>query len=460
MQQTLAHQLARFAISLKFEDLPAAVVHETKRRVLDSIGCAYGAFHAEPSEVARRVARGMSAEAGATLIGTRHRAPVDWAAFANGCMVRYLDYNDTYLSKEPAHPSDNIPAALAVAEAQKAGGRELITAIVLAYEVQCRLCDAACIRARGWDHVTYGAFSTALAAGRLMKLAAEPMRHAVGIAGVASVNLRQSRVGELSHWKGCAFANAARHGIYSAMLAKEGMTGPAPIFEGANGFEKLVSGPIKLAGPIATGTAPRGPEDLMMLKTSIKYWPLEYHAQSAVEASLELRKQIKNVDEIEQITVQSHDAAVDIIGSSPEQWKPTSRETADHSLPYLTAVALADGEVTTRQFEPQRYTDAKLLKLVAKVKVERNAELSGKYPQEVGNIVTLKLRDGKTLTKRVDVPLGNAKKPLSDAQVEQKLHTLADPVLGGGRVDKVAQWVWKLDEKTDVAELMPLLVVA
>jgi 2-methylcitrate dehydratase len=198
----------------------------------------------------------------------------------------------------------------------------------------------------------------------------------------------------------------------------------------------------------------------MMLKTSIKYWPLEYHAQSAVEASLDLRKQIKNVDEIEQITVQSHDAAVDIIGSSPEQWKPTSRETADHSLPYLTAVALADGEVTTRQFEPQRYTDAKLLKLVEKVKVERNAELSGKYPQEVGNIVTLKLRDGRTLTKRVDVPLGNAKKPLSDAQVEQKLHTLADPVLGGGRVDKFAQWVWKLDEKTDVAELMPLLVVA
>jgi 2-methylcitrate dehydratase len=457
--QTLAHQLARFAISLKFDDLPDAVVHEAKRRVLDSIGCAFGGFHAEPCEVARRVAMGTSADAGATLIGMDHRAPADWAAFANGCMVRYLDYNDTYLSKEPAHPSDNITAALAVAEAHKANGRDLITAIVLAYEVQCRLCDAACIRARGWDHVTYGAFSTALAAGRLMNLAAEPMRHAVNIAGVASVNLRQSRVGELSHWKGCAFANAARHGVFAAMLAAEGMTGPAPIFEGANGFEKLVSGPLRLQGPIATGKPVRKPDDLMILKTSIKFWPLEYHAQSAVEAALQLREQIDGVEQIEKIEIQSHDAAVDIIGSSPEQWKPTSRETADHSLPYLTAVALMDGKVTPRQFEPKRFTDPKLLKLVKRVTVSRHAELSRRYPSDVGNIITLKLRGGKTLSRRVDVPLGNAKKPLSDEQVEEKMHALADPVLGADRVDKVARWVWKLQEKKNVAELMPLLMV-
>jgi len=455
----LAHRLARFAISLKFDDLPDAVVHEAKRRVLDSIGCAFGGFHAEPCEVARRVAMGTSADAGATLIGTDHRAPADWAAFANGCMVRYLDYNDTYLSKEPAHPSDNITAALAVAEAHKANGRDLITAIVLAYEVQCRLCDAACIRARGWDHVTYGAFSTALAAGRLMNLAAEPMRHAVNIAGVASVNLRQSRVGELSHWKGCAFANAARHGVFAAMLAAEGMTGPAPIFEGANGFEKLISGPLRLRGPIATGKPVRKPDDLMILKTSIKFWPLEYHAQSAVEAALQLREQIDGVEQIEKIEIQSHDAAVDIIGSSPEQWKPTSRETADHSLPYLTAVALMDGKVTPRQFEPKRFTDAKLRKLVKRVTVSRHAELSRRYPSDVGNIITLKLRGGKTLSRRVDVPLGNAKKPLSDAQVEEKMHALADPVLGADRVDKVARWVWKLEEKRNVGELMPLLMV-
>ena len=241
--KTLAEQLANFAVGLRFEDLPAVVVHEVKRRVIDSLGCALGAWKAEPCKIARTVAAAYRAStSGATLFGTTHRTPPDWAAFANGCQVRYLDYNDTYLSKEPAHPSDNIPAALAVAEAEQADGRELIVAIALAYEVQCRLCDAASLRARGWDHVTYGAFSSGLAAARLMRLDVEQARHVIGIAGVASAALRQSRVGALSHWKGCAFANAARHGVFAALLASHGMTGPAPIFEGEMGFEQLVSG--------------------------------------------------------------------------------------------------------------------------------------------------------------------------------------------------------------------------
>jgi 2-methylcitrate dehydratase len=455
--QTLADRMADWAGKLRYQDLPKAVVHEVKRRVLDSLGCAYGAFEAEPCVVARRVARRLSADPGATLLGSAHRAPPDWAAFANGCMVRYLDYNDTYLSKEPAHPSDNIPAALAVADSQRAGGQEFITAVALAYEIQCRLCDAASIRARGWDHVTYGAFSTALAAAKVMKLSFQQTRHALGIAGVASANLRQSRVGELSHWKGCAFANAARHGIYAAMLAAEGMTGPAPIFEGTHGFEKLVSGPLDLKGPFAVARKWGG--DFMILKTSIKYWPAEYHSQSAIEAALELRKQIRSVDEIESVAIESHDAAVDIIGSSPEQWRPTSRETADHSLPYITAAALADGEITARQFEPARFTDAALLKLVNRVKVTRNAELSAKYAVEVGNIVTIKTMDGRTLTRRVDVPTGNALKPLTDQQVQAKFHSLADDRLGHDRARKLADWVWRLDETKSVGELFPLAVV-
>src|SRR5947207_7472807 len=164
--KTLAEQLAEYAVGLKFDELPAPVVHEVKRRVIDSIGCALGAWEAEPCVIARRVASRFSAERGATLLGTTHRAPSDWTVFANGCLVRYLDFNDTYLSKEPAHPSDNIPAAWAAAESAAADGRTLITAIAIAYEVQCRLCDAASIRSRGWDHVTYGAFSTALASAR------------------------------------------------------------------------------------------------------------------------------------------------------------------------------------------------------------------------------------------------------------------------------------------------------
>ena len=453
----LADRMAMWAQSIQFSDLPAPVVHEVKRRILDSLGCAYGAFHAEPCVIARRVAGKLSADPGATILGTNHRAPPDWAAFASGCMVRYLDFNDTYLSKEPAHPSDNIPASFSVGDANKSSGRDLITAIAIAYEVQCRFCDAASIRARGWDHVTYGAFSTAVAAAKLMKLDFEKTRNALGIAGVASPNLRQSRAGELSHWKGCAFANAARHGIYSAMLAAEGMTGPAPIFEGVFGFEKLVSGPLNPEGPFVAGENWAG--DFMILKTSIKYWPAEYHSQSAIEAALELRKQIGSVDQIQSVAIESHDAAVDIIGSSPEQWKPTSRETADHSLPYITAAALADGQITPNQFAESRFTDKKLLELVAKVTVSRNAELSRKYAIEVGNIVTIKTTDGRTLTKRVDVPTGNAKKPLTDDQVAAKFHSMADPLITRDRANALADFVWQLDKKSSIQELFPLAVV-
>ena len=461
MTPTLAQRFAEYATELQFESIAADVVHEVKRRVIDSVGCALGAFDAEPCVVARDVAGGFSAGQGAVLWGTGHVAPPDWAAFANGCLVRYLDYNDTYLSKEPAHPSDNIPAAFAVAQAQRASGAELITAIVLAYEVQCRLCDATSLRAIGWDHVTYGAFSTALAASRLMRIGTERTRHAVGIAGVSAAALRQSRVGELSHWKGCAFANAARHGVFAALLASRGMTGPSPIFEGDKGFEKLVSGPLPIADPFGKDSpVSHVPADgFMIRKTSIKCWPVEYHAQSAVEAALAIRPKIRDVADIESVLVESHDAAVDIIGSEPEKWRPASRETADHSLPYIVAAALVDGEITHRQFDPERFSDAALLELVQKVEVRRHRELSRLYPNTIGNIVTVRLRSGHTLTRRVDHACGNVNNPMSDEQVARKFHNQADPVLGSNRADAVLTWCWGLEKVANLNAFTELMEV-
>jgi 2-methylcitrate dehydratase len=465
MSTTLAEKFAKFATGLKFEALPQEVIHEAKRVVIDSLGCAMGAWNEEPCVIGRRIASDLSAKRGATLWGTRHVAPSDWAAFVNGAMVRYFDFNDTYLSKEPAHPSDNIPGCYAAAEAAGADGRELICAIVIAYEIQCRLADAASIRARGWDHVTYGCFSVAAGASRVMGLDFARTRHAIGIGGVASAALRQSRVGELSHWKGVAFANASRHGVYAATLAREGMTGPAPIFEGEKGFEKLVSGPLKLAGPFAGDdvTFPREADGYMIRKSCIKYYPAEYHAQSAVNATLDIRKKLglsKDIEsQIKSIVVQSHDASVDIIGSEPEKWRPQNRETADHSLPYMVAAALVDGEITSRQFEPERFTEKKLLSVVDKVKVERNAELSAMYPEAVGNIVTVTLNDGRSETVRLDYPKGHAKNRLSDEELLAKYHSLADGTLGADRAKKVVDWVWKLDAQKDLRSLMPLLEV-
>src|SRR5213595_976266 len=456
MKTTLAHQLADYVSALRFDDLSKEVVHEVKRRVIDSLGCALGAWKEEPFVIARRLAADFSAKPGSTIFGTDHKAPPDWAAFANGCGIRYFYFNDTYLSKEPAHPSDNISAALAVTESVGAGGRELITAIALAYEVQCRLCDAASIRARGWDHVTYGTFSTALACAHLMKLDAEKTRHAVNIAGVAGAAMRQARVGELSHWKGVAFATAARHGVFSALLARQGMTGPGPIFEGQMGFEKQLGVSLgnvgeKFAVPFAK--TDHGPAS-MILRTSIKNWPAEYHSQSAIEAALSLRQQIGKGVEVKSMTIESHDASVDIIGSEPAKWKPKTRETADHSLPYITAVALIDGEISDRQFEPERFKDPNVWKFLENVKVERNAELSAMYPDAVGNIVHVDLADGRRLTRRVDYPLGNAKNRLKDSAVEGKFLGLVERIIGESRAKKITELVWKLDEAKNVDALM------
>jgi 2-methylcitrate dehydratase len=456
MSTTLAHRLADYACALRFEDLSPAVVHEAKRRVIDSFGCALGAWDEEPCVIARKVASEFSAKNGSTIIGTDHKAPPDWTAFANGCCIRYFDYNDTYLSKEPAHPSDNISAALAVAESVGATGPELVTAIALAYEVQCRFCDAASIRARGWDHVTYGTFSTALACARLMKLSPEKTRHATNIAGVAGAAMRQARVGELSHWKGVAFATAARHGVFSALLARAGMTGPGPIFEGQMGFEKQLGVSLGNVGEKFAVPFPKtedGPA-AMILNTSIKYWPAEYHSQSAIEAALSLRTQIDQLAEVKSVTIESHDAAVDIIGSEPEKWRPATRETADHSLPYITAITLIDGEITNKQFEPERFKDPEVWKFLENVKVERNAELSAIYPGAVANIVHVDLAGGRRLTKRVDYPLGHAKNPLNDSQVEGKFFALVEPSIGQKRAGRIVDLVWKLDEAKNVDELM------
>src|SRR6184192_2543915 len=290
-----------------------------------------------------------------------------------------------------------------------------------------------------------------------MKLDPEKTRHAVNIAGVNCAAFRQARVGELSHWKGAAFANAARHGVYAALLARAGMTGPAPIFEGQMGFEKELG--VSL-GDVATvfekkkeAMPGKGPAS-MILKTSIKYWPAEYHSQSAIEAALFLRKEIGDPAKIQSVRIESHDASVDIIGSEPEKWKPETRETADHSLPYITAVALIDGEVTEKQFQPERFKDPKTWKFLENVKVQRNAELSALYPDAVANIVHVDLADGRRLTKRIDYPMGHAKNPLKDSQVEEKFDVLVDPIFGRERARKIIDIVWKLDEAKNVNQLV------
>ena len=374
------------------------------------------------------------------LIGGGSSAP-DWAAFSNGVHIRYLDCNDTYLSLEPAHPSDNWAAVMAAGQLASAGGKAWIAAAVVAYEVQCRLCDAASIRARGWDHTTYGSISSTLAAARLLGLTLDQTVHALGIAGTTGTALRLTRAGELSMWKGCAFAHAARNGVFAALLAAEGLTGPAPLFEGEMGFFQQVSGPFtleRLGGPT--------PADWMLTKTSIKFVPAEYHSQSAIAAAFELRPQIGDPARIRGIEIATFRAAVEIIGKDPEKWRPKTRETADHSLPYCTAVALVDGEISARQFTCRRLKDPALLDLVARTRVIEDPQLTAGYPAGIPNRVTVSLDDGPKLVSEVVHPPGHDKNPLTDAQLAAKFHGLVDPALGRERGDRI--WAECLTSKT------------
>jgi 2-methylcitrate dehydratase len=451
MTQPLAEHLAEYACSLQFTDLPAPVVHEAKRRFIDSLATAVGAMDADAYAIAKRCALRVQGQPGASLLGGG-RSSAEWAAFVNGLLIRYLDYNDTYLSLEPAHPSDNLAAVLSMGEMAGAGGRALITAAVLAYEIQCRLCDAASLRRHGWDHVTYGAISSALSACKLLGLDVVRTTHAVGLAGVCNVALRQTRAGELSMWKGCAFANAARNGIFAALLAAEGMTGPAPIFEGEVGFMKLLTGPFTLA-PLGGGDRP-----FKITETYIKFWPAEYHSQSAIDAALQLRPAVGDIGNVAALDIHTFDAAVDIIGKDPEKWRPKTRETADHSLPYCTAVALADGDVTLAQFAPERFTDPALLDLVAKVKVHRDAALSARYPRGIPNRLTVTLTSGQQLVREVEFPRGHARNPMTDAEVEHKFRTLVEPRYGMGRADRILAVCWDLENLKTTGELMQLFV--
>ena len=444
---TLAHTIANWAAAADYAALGRKTVHEVKRRVLDSLGCALGAWRSRPARVTRAVSESVSVPGGAGLVGSRHRTTPDLAAFRNGALFRYLDYNDTYLSREPAHPSDNIPAALAVGQVQRATGREIITAIALGYELQCRLCDAASLRAHGWDHVTYGALSTALLASKLYGLNAEQTVHALGLAGVCNFATRQTRTGQISDWKACAFSNAARNGVFAAGLAREGLTGPGEIFEGPKGLMAMVTGPFDLAWA-------SGPDDWMINRTYIKFWPAEYHAQSAIDAALQLRPAVGDQAQIESILIESFEAAVSIIGSEPEKWRPTSRETADHSMPYMVAWALIDGELTRESFAAEKLADPRVLRLLDCTRIVETAECNAGYPEGIPNNLVIKTAGGGEHAKRVDYPRGHAGNPMTDDEVFAKFRTLAGGVVSDATAERIIHTAMQLEELDDIATLL------
>ena len=442
----LAQRFANYAAKLRYEDIPQPVIHETKRRFIDSFATAVGAFPSDAFEIAKKVALRMAGGPAVSLIGGGS-SDLNWGTFVNGLLIRYLDFNDTYLSKEPAHPSDNLAAVLSIGEYAKATGKEMLAAAVLAYEIQCRLCDASSLRKNGIDHVTYGAISAAVAAAKLLKVDGAKIYHTIGLTGVCNAALRQTRAGEMSMWKGAAFANAARNGVFAALLAAEGYTGPAPIFEGELGIMKLLTREAFEVASMGAEQAPaKDPKDFMMSHTYIKFWPVEYHAQSAVDVALQLRPQIGDWRNIEKIDVHTFDAAVDIIGKDPEKYRPKTRETADHSMPYCIAAAIMEGDVGLDSFDDKHLANKELIELTNKVKLHRDASANARYPKGIPNKLTVTMKNGQTFAKEVEFPRGHAYNPMTDAEVELKFRKVVEPVYGKPKADAMLAGLWKMDD--------------
>lgn len=450
-QETKSIQISNYVLSLNPEELPKEVVHEVKRRILDSLACAIGAYDSKVSKILWKSCSKVKSKYSAPIFGRKKNVFYEEAAFINGSLVRYLDFNDTYLSLEPAHPSDNIAPLISTAQAFGKSGLELILAIAVAYEIQCRLCDGASLRARGIDHVTYGAFSTVAGSALLAGLNKEELENALSIAGVCNTATRQTRVGEMSMWKACAFANAARQGLFATRLAKEGLTGPKPIFEGTKGFEALISGPINLQLPL-NSTPPK-----MILETYIKPYPVEYHAQSAVKAAIELHREGLKLDQIQDMTILTHGAAYQIIGSELEKWKPTSKETADHSLPYCTAIALRDGNVTDDSFSKKNLRDSYILRFLKKVKVVEDPRYTADYPRSFGNRLEIHTTHGSKIVKEVLHPLGHPKNPMKDEDIFNKWRSLAKPHLEDDQIEKQIEKIMSLEKKTNLQDLLPVI---
>lgn len=447
--------LARYTTELTYEVLTPSAIHQVKRKLIDSLGCAMGGFSSEPSAIARRLAAARSSTSAARVFGDNTRTTPEMAAFANAVMVRYLDANDTYISpiNGTGHPSDMIPGILAVAEAYGGSCRDIILAIAAAYEAFGALADAVALRERGWDQGLYVVLGTVVGAGKILSLSFDRMADAIAIAVTANVPTRQSRAGELSMWKGAATPTSTAAGVFAALLAREGMTGPTAAFEGRHGVWEQVTGPFQLG---AMGG--QDGRDFMIERANLKFFPAEFHSQAPLWMALKLREHIR-LEDIEQLNVRTYQMAYSEIGSEPAKWDPQTRETADHSLPYLLATALRDGAITSASFDLDRVLDPSLRPLLRRISVAESDELTRQFPAALPSEIEVVTKSGERIVERSDYPKGHARNPMTDADVEAKFRSFAEPVLGAERCRQALAVLWHLDEENDVGDMLNLFAV-
>jgi 2-methylcitrate dehydratase len=448
---THAEQLADFVLKRSYEDLSADARSQLKARILDALGCAIGALDGTPVRRVRSLVEELGGSGRCALIGGGLSAP-DRAAFLNSALVRYLDFNDSYLARgETCHPSDNLGAVLAASEYAGGSGKELLAALAVCYQVQCRLSDVAPVRAKGFDHTTQGAYALAAGISKALGLNAAQTANAIAISGTAYNALRVTRTGALSNWKGLAYANTALGAMHAALLARQGITGPPEVFEGNKGFMESIAGRFSIDWS--------GENLERVTRTIVKKYNAEIHSQSALEGLLELKQSAGfEAREVQQVEVDIFEVAYNIIGGGEEGDKSRVRtkEEADHSLPYMLTAALLDGEVTPAQYLSQRIGRDDVQSLLRRIRIKPFQEYSDRFPDEMPCRMKVTLRDGRVFSKEKLDYEGFHTRPMSWDAVVRKFESLAGAHMGESQRVQIVQAMADL-ERIQTAELTGLL---
>jgi 2-methylcitrate dehydratase len=455
MDKAISRQISEFAVSLRYDDVPGEAVDAVKRFLYDSIGCAYGGYHTRDVNILRDIYADMGGSPEATIIGFGDRMPAVNVALVNSLMIRALDFNDIYWKEDPSHPSDLIPAALAVGEMVGASMKDVIVAIVLAYEFEMRLCEFAIpgVRERKWHHATLTQFVSPIVAGKLLNLSVDQMVNAIGINGSHNHTIGCPTAGKLTMMKNTVDPMAVQSGVLAGLMAQKGYTGTEAVFEGKEGLMD-VFGPAwdtdKLVGHLG--------DEYKILECSMKAFPTEALTHTHLSATLKvIRENNITYDRIEQVVVTTIARACDIL-FDPHKYRPESRETADHSLPYCIAAALVDHEITTRSFSEEKLKDPRIWEVIDKIKGEASEEFEKMFPAKQPSKVVVRTKDGREYSAYLEYPKGDPREPMTVEDIESKFNALSEGLLDSKQQAAVKDMVFACEEMTS-EEFMKKLVV-
>lgn len=456
MMDSVVEKLTAFATTASYGDLTPAALYAAKRSTVDSVGCALGAFHAQPAAAVRALAARTSAVEPATVMGTAIRTSPELAALANGTMIRYSDFSDDYFGGTGStgpHPSDNIGSIIAVTEASGADAKSALLGIVVAYEVSGQLLDRTTLGSQsGWDYTVLHSISTAAAAANVLGLTPEQAANAIGLAVVPNISLRETRVGQISNWKALAGPNASRNGLFAAYLAREGISGPARPFEGRSGFMKQLDCPFHL------NDFPQLGAPFKIEETYLKAVPVRYTLQLPVWIAQDLRKRV-DLDQIETISVYMTRRFAADRSTEPEAWDPQSRETADHSGPYLIGSALIHGAITEETYTPARYRDPRTLELVGKIRMLADQQYTELFPRTFKCRIEIALKSGEIIRAEQVNPKGHPANPMTTDEINAKFLKQAGPVLSPDRSHQLLDLLWRFEELDNLSDLFGAMLV-